>query len=146
MVDYAGDLAADLPGVVIDAAVSRQFSAGVDLVRQLRASHQLGATVVIGLGTNGPISPSDLTAMFTALSGASRVVLVTVHVGQPWQGQVNNTLIRAAKTYSHTYIANWNKLGDQHPSWFYSDGTHLPIGGTGAKALAGLVAHVVKSG
>ena len=40
-------------------------------------------------------------------------------------------------------LADWQGLAAQHPEWFYSDGTHLPIDGPGAQALAALIASKV---
>ncbi|MCU1489637.1 MAG: acetyltransferase [Acidimicrobiaceae bacterium] len=147
MLDYAAALQGDLPGALdVEAAVSRQWSAGIALVRSLRAEDRLGATVVVALGTNGPISAQSMADMASALQGASRVVLVTVHVDQPWQSQVNAQLAAGARTIPRAVIADWARLASLHPGWLYPDGTHLPIGGPGARALAGLVARAVTGG
>lgn len=147
MLDYASDLVWDLPRyhVSVDAAVSRQFVAGVALADSLRATHQLGAVVIVALGTNGPVTPADMAAMAHALAGASRIVFVTVHVDQPWQAEVNAEIRRAVPSIPHAVVADWVTLANHHPSWLYSDGTHLPINGTGAQALAALVAHAVSA-
>lgn len=147
MLDYATNLVQDLPQyhVVVDAAVSRQFAAGVVLAQSLRAEHRLGAVVVVALGTNGPVTPAAVSAMAAALAGASRIVFVTVHVDQPWQAEVNATLRAAAAHIPDAVIADWVTLADHHVGWLYPDGTHLPIGGAGARALAALIAHAVRA-
>jgi hypothetical protein len=71
---------------------------------------------------------------------ASRVVFVTVHVDRPWQDQVNSVLVAGVARYRTTVLADWQGLAAQNPQWFYADGTHLPIGGPGAQALADLIA------
>jgi hypothetical protein len=145
LIDYEQPLDKDLPGVVVDAAVSRQFAAGVTVVEQLRAKHELGTKVVIDLGTNGTVTPAELDQMLHALRGVARVVFVTVHVDQPWQNEVNAVLRAGVAAHKHqTRLADWAKLAAKHPGWFYGDGTHLPIGGPGAAALAALVAAAVK--
>ena len=53
MIDYQGPLETDLPGVSVDGSVSRQWAQGTALLSQLKASNQLGATVIVGLGTLG---------------------------------------------------------------------------------------------
>jgi hypothetical protein len=146
MLDYARDLEVDLPGTVVDAVVGRQWDQGVAAVAQLRAAGKLGATVIIGLGTNGPVLPGDVASMVAALAGATRIVFVTVHVDRPWQALTNRSLILGARGHRNIYIANWAALAAHHPGWFYSDGTHLPIGGPGAVALAALVAAAVHRG
>jgi len=101
------------------------------------------AAVVVALGTNGPITAADFDAMMSILPGASRVVFVTVHVDKPWQNQVNGVLSSGVARYPKAVLADWESLAAQHPEWFYSDGTHLPIGGPGAQALAALIASKV---
>jgi len=49
----AARLEADIPGIDVEAAVSRQWDAGIALVQQLKFEGRLGAIVVIDLGTNG---------------------------------------------------------------------------------------------
>ena len=107
MVDYEADLQADIPGIDVEAAVSRQWSAGIAEAEQLRAEHRLGAVVVIGLGTNGPISAADFDAMMSALAGVSKVVFVTVRVDQPWQNSVNAVLRAGVASHPGTVLADW---------------------------------------
>ncbi len=140
MIDYQDPLEHDIPGITVDAAVSRQWSTGEAVLQQDKAAGQLGAVVIVGLGTNGPITAADFDAMMTVLSGASRVVFVTTHVDRPWQDQVNQVLEQGATRYPNVVIADWASLADQNPGWLYSDQTHLPIDGPGADALAALVA------
>jgi hypothetical protein len=140
MIDAESDLQQDIPGIEVNAAVSRQWSDGEAILQQLKTEGELGAVVVVELGTNGPITSEDFSTMMSILSGASRVVFVTVHVDQPWQDQVNAVLYSGAQSSAGVVIADWYALGSQNPDWFYSDDTHLPIGGPGAQALAQLIA------
>ena len=141
MLDAAPDLEGDIPGIAVNAAVSRQWAGGEAVVQQLKSTGQLGAVVVIALGTNGPITTADFDTMMGLLSGADRVVFVTVHVDRPWQGQVNAVLTAGVPRYPTAVLADWASLAAAHPEWFYTDGTHLPIGGPGAQALAALIAN-----
>jgi hypothetical protein len=143
MLDYQADLQADVPGIDVEAAVSRQWAEGENVLQQLRAEGRLGAVVIVALGTNGPITDADFNAMMSILAGASRVVFVNIVVDKPWQDPNNEVLGDGVARYSNTVIADWRTLESQHPDWVYSDGTHLPIGGAGAQALAALVASEV---
>ncbi len=140
MLDYQTPLETDVPGINVQAAVSRQWSDGEAILQELKTAGQLGAVVIVGLGTNGPITTTDFDNMMAILSGASRVVFVTVHVDRPWQDPNNGVLAAGVRRYPNTVLADWNTLADQNPTWIYSDGTHLPIDGAGAQALAALVA------
>jgi hypothetical protein len=146
MLDYQIPLESDIPGVDVEAAVSRQWGAGEDLLAQLKAEGQLGAEVIVALGTNGPISSSDFGDMMNILQGASRVVFVNIHVDRPWQDPNNAVLTQGAATFPRVVIADWVTLADANPGWFGPDETHLAIDGPGAQALASLITTTLSEG
>jgi hypothetical protein len=139
MIDYETPLQADIPGVDIEATVSRQWGAGEALLAQLKSEGRTGAEVIVALSTNGPIATADFDAMMTALQGASRIVFVNTHVDRPWQDPNNAILAQGAARYPRVVVADWNTLAAANPQWFGSDGTHLAINGPGATALASLI-------
>jgi hypothetical protein len=146
MLDYQDPLRSAIPGINVDAAVSRQWSDGEEILQTLKADGQLGGDVIVGLGTNGPITDADFDNMMTILGGASRVVFVNVHVDRPWQDPNNAVLASGVTRYPNAVVADWATLAAQNPGWFGSDGTHLAIDGTGADALAQLVATTLSNG
>lgn len=146
MLDYQDPLQADIPGIDVNASVSRQWSDGESVLQTLKATGQLGGDVIVGLGTNGPITDADFDSMMSLLGGASRVVFVNVHVDRSWQDPNNAVLARGAGRYPNVVVADWATLASQNPQWFGSDGTHLGIDGPGANALATLVATTLANG
>jgi hypothetical protein len=146
MLDYQDELETDIPGIQVDAAVSRQWSDGLAILQELKASGQLGAEVIVGLGTNGPITDSDFDAMMQTLDGASRVVFVNTHVDRPWQDANNAVIAAGAARYPDVVVADWSTLAAQNPQWFGADGTHLAIDGPGADALASLITSTLSTG
>jgi hypothetical protein len=146
MLDYQDPLKASIPGINVEASVSRQWSDGESLLQTLKTNGQLGADVIVGLGTNGPITDTDFDNMMSILGGASRVVFVNVHVDRPWQDPNNAVLANGATRYPNVVVADWATLAAQNPQWFGEDGTHLAIDGPGADALATLVASRLSSG
>jgi hypothetical protein len=146
MLDYQDPLQTSIPGINVNAAVSRQWSDGESILQTLKADGQLGADVIVALGTNGPITDTDFDSMMAILGGASRVVFVNVHVDRPWQDPNNAVLASGAARYPNVVIADWATLANQNPQWFGSDGTHLAIDGPGADALAGLIASTLANG
>jgi hypothetical protein len=146
MLDYQDELETDIPGIQVDAAVSRQWSDGITILQELKASGQLGAEVIVALGTNGPITQTDFDTMMQTLDGASRVVFVNTHVDRPWQDPNNAVLAAGASKYPDAVVADWATLAAQNPQWFGADGTHLAIDGPGADALASLVASTLSAG
>lgn len=142
MIDYQGALARDIPGVAVTAVVGRGWTNGESALAQLKSEGQLGAVVIVGLGTNGPITSTQFDAMMSILSGASRVVFVNTHVDREWQDPNNSVLAVGASRNTRAFVVDWKSLAELHPTWLYSTGTHLPIDGPGAQALAALVAGV----
>jgi hypothetical protein len=142
MLDAQPDLQADIPGIDVEAVVSRQWDDGVALAQQMKAAGTLGSIVVIDLGTNGPVDSGQFQQMMSALAGASVVVFVTVHLppSYSWWQSVNATLEQGVPMYPNARLADFNALADANPQWFGSDGVHMPIGGTGAQAMASLIA------
>jgi hypothetical protein len=146
MLDYQTPLEADIPGIDVQAAVSEQWAAGEEELSQLKAEGQLGAEVIVALGTNGPITTADFADMMNVLSGASRIVFVNIHVDRPWQDPNNAVLAQGAASYPRVVIADWATLAANNPEWFGPDGTHLAIDGTGAQDLASLITTTLSNG
>jgi hypothetical protein len=146
MLDYQAPLQTDVPGIDVEASVSRQWYTGVSILQQLKTAGQLGAEVVVALSSNGPISDADFDQMMGVLQGASRVVFVNVHVDKPWQDPNNQVLAAGAARYPNVVIADWATVAAQNPSWFGSDGTHLAIDGAGTTELASLIASKLSLG
>jgi hypothetical protein len=146
MLDYQDPLEMSIPGINVDAAVSRQWADGESILQTLKVDGLLGADVIVGLGTNGPITNADFDDMMSILGGASRVVFVNVHVDRPWQDANNAVLAYGATRYPNVVVADWAALAAQNPQWFGADGTHLAIDGPGADALASLVASTLSNG
>ena len=116
MLDYQDPLQTDIPGIDVQAAVSRQWSEGESILQELKASGQLGSEVIVALSTNGPIAASDFDNMMAILSGASRVVFVNIHVDQPWQDPNNAVIAAGAARYPNVYVADWATSGRPEPA------------------------------
>ncbi len=140
MIDYEGALEADVPGVHVTAKVSRWWTTGEAILRGLELRDALGAVVIVGLGTNGPVTPEQFDSMMSVLSGASRVVFVNNRVDRTWQTSNNTVLAQGVARYPRAVLVNWYALAVEHPGWLYTTQTHLPIDGPGAVELAALVA------
>lgn len=131
-----------LPGIVIDAQVGRQMYQAPSVVAQLKAQGDLGERVIIELGTNGPFTEEQLTALLSSLGQVEQVVLVNTRVSRPWEGVVNQILEQVAATYSHTTLVNWYLASSDHNAYFYPDGVHLNP--TGIQAYTSLVAKAIE--
>ncbi|HWD51322.1 MAG TPA: hypothetical protein VG412_02910 [Acidimicrobiales bacterium] len=139
MIDMQPNLQADIPGIAVDGAVSRQFETGIGVVQDDRAAGSLGSVLVVELGTNGTVTSSDIDAMMQAAAGVKRVVFVNVDVPRSWEQSDNATLAAGVARYPGVAVlADWFSLASPHPEWFAADQVHLQP--AGAAALAGLIA------
>jgi peptidoglycan/LPS O-acetylase OafA/YrhL len=128
-------------GYVVDAEVSRQFKAGVDIVTYLNQTRVLGSVVIAHLGTNGPTSTATLDAFFEQVAQVPLVLVLTTRVDKPWQDP-NNELIRAApERWPNVLVLDWHALSDGQRDWFYGDNTHLRP--AGARAYSELIAQAI---
>lgn len=139
MIDIRPSLGQIIPHLQVWGSVGQQFVALPALLRNLIRHGALGATVIIELGTNGYITETEIHQTMQLLGGARRVVFANVHAPRGWQNPNNALLAAATRRYPNVVVANWNRLASAHPSWFYSDGIHMPSGGAGAKAYAQLL-------
>jgi lysophospholipase L1-like esterase len=132
------------PVTGMDAAESRQFSAGVDVIESRKNANLLGQDVIVQLGTNGTIDPGEFDRMMTLLSDRKKVVIINAKVPRPWEGQVNETLAAGVKRYKNAVLLDWHGYASQHPEFFYDDEIHLRP--DGAAAYAQFVAGSVGAG
>jgi hypothetical protein len=109
----------------VDAVQNRQFSAGVDTIQQYADTGQLGAEVVVQLGTNGTVSPDDFDRMMGVLKNASKVLVVNAKVPRPWEDEVNQVLADGVKKYPNAKLIDWHDIAAAHPEFFWDDGIHL---------------------
>jgi peptidoglycan/LPS O-acetylase OafA/YrhL len=130
MLASAPELAQSMPGIYINAQVSRAMIAGIALVQQLAASKRLRRVLIVGLGTNGPISLSQIQQLRRAIGARRWLLLVNTFVPRPWENEVNTTIGQAVHKYPNVMLINWHNAIEHHTGLLWSDGIHpMPIGG-----------------
>lgn len=119
----------DLPGIYVNAVVGRQFATGLQVLASLRRSGQLRQVVVFGLGTNGPVTASQIGQLFTEIGPRRLLVLVNTFAARPWEPTVNTTLAAAAD-HPRVVLANWFAAIEHRTYLLWPDGIHpQPAGG-----------------
>lgn len=114
-----------MPNSIVDAAVSRQGDVGVSLINSYLQKGQLQKNVLIGLGTNGPISDSDMQQILDLVGPNRQIYWINVVVPtRSWQNQVNQQLASVAKKHKNFHLIDWYGYAHSHSSWFYDDKTH----------------------
>ncbi|PZU49084.1 MAG: acetyltransferase [Microbacterium sp.] len=130
MLASAGGLLTALPGVQIDAAVSRSMWAGTGIVESLAAQGTLRDFVVVGLGTNGPVDAGALQEVYDAIGPQRSLVLVTAFAPRDWIPGVNAELTNFAGTHPRVVLADWSHAIEPQVDLLAGDRIHPgPTGG-----------------
>lgn len=111
--------------VIIDAAVSRQMGASLDLLQNYKSQGVLASNVLIGLGTNGPFNMDQVGQIMQLVGPKRHVYWINVHVPtRPWEKTVNGVLSQATAKYKNLTVIDWNGYSQGHTDWFYDDNVH----------------------
>jgi peptidoglycan/LPS O-acetylase OafA/YrhL len=140
MVASAAALNAAMPGIYIDAQVGRQMQSGLAAIQDLAAAGTLRHIVVIGLGTNGDVTASQIRQLRQAIGPNRDLVLVNTFGPMPWEHEVNAELDAAARQGGNVELANWNQAIAADPSLLWPDGIHPQPSGAKLYARVVLVA------
>jgi peptidoglycan/LPS O-acetylase OafA/YrhL len=128
MLACAEGLEYELPGIYINAVVSRQMDQGVQVVQQLAARGQLRPVVLLGLGTNGNMAASEINQVRSAIGPNRWLVLINTYDPRPWEEPVN-AIIDAAAHDKHVLLVNWYGAIENHTNMLRDDQVHpLPPG------------------
>jgi hypothetical protein len=127
-----------IDGIEIDAAVSRQASTGIDILRARAAAGVTEDVVIFDLDNNGLLSPTQIDDVMAATPGVSRVIFVTLTVPRPWEAPNNAILADATLRYPNAVLADWHTLSSGRFDLLWDDGIHLRP--EGADAYAALLA------
>jgi hypothetical protein len=130
MLAAAPELQAALPGIVIDAQVSRSMWPAPGILSSLAGAGGLRPIVVLGLATNGDPGP-ELLARVLDIVGTDRIlVLVNAHADRGWVAGANESLATFAAAYPSVVVAEWDSSIASCQGCLAGDGIHpQPAGG-----------------
>lgn len=130
-----------LPGIQIDAAVSRSSWAGPDILEALADRGELRPFIVLALGTNGPVDPASLERMAQIAGPQRHLVLVNAFAPRDWIPGVNADLAAFAAAHPGTVVGDWSGAIAGHTDLLAEDGIHP--GDAGGRIFADVVAGAV---
>jgi peptidoglycan/LPS O-acetylase OafA/YrhL len=137
MVASATALDAALPGIYINAQVGRAMVNGLSVIQTLVANGELRHYVVVGLGTNGPVSAAQIRQLRRLIGPNRDLILVNTYGPMPWESSVNKVLDAAAQHTSHVSLADWHAAISGHTGLLWPDRIHPQP--SGAKLYARIV-------
>ena len=126
----------------IDAAKSRQFTAGTEVYRGLVNQGLAGRVAVFALGTNGAISDANIDELMAIVGNKRIAVFVNNRCPQPWIAANNQVFAAAAERYENVRIIDWFGYSANRNDLFDGDGTHLSA--AGAQEYVQLIARTVQ--
>jgi len=143
MLAAAQELHSVLPGVYIDAQVSRQMAAGLAEVSSLATDGLLRRVVIVGLGTNGTVTSGQIRNLLAEIGPSRKLVLVNTYEARPWEHADNSVIGAAARKYPNVLLANWHATIAHRTSLLWGDGVHPRP--SGARLYAKVVAAAVQA-
>ncbi|MGI9578782.1 MAG: acyltransferase family protein [Microthrixaceae bacterium] len=135
MLGASGALRQVMPGIRVDAEVSRQFEDLANAAAWFSTSGNMPGTAVVQIGNNGVAQEDKIEWMIQQL-GDRKVILVNAKVERPWEAISNERTAAAAERHDNVVLVDWYTLASEHPDWFTADGTHLRPAGQLAYAQA----------
>jgi hypothetical protein len=135
MLGARGSLQAAVPGIAVDAKVSRQWGQAIDVLTFYRNQGLLANTVVVHLGTNGSFSPAAFDEMMRVL-GNRQVYFLTARVPRLWEADVNQKLHDGVGRWkNNAHVLEWRDFAGSHDDWFAGDGFHVTRAGAQAYGM-----------
>ncbi len=122
MLGAAENLRNTFPNAYVDAEVNRAYYPLLDIVSKRSAAKTLGNPVVIGIGTNGPLSVSVCHQVLDLCKDRQVFWLTT---NNNWQFDNTDTILSFAEDYDNVTIIDWDTFSEGHDEYFYRDGIHL---------------------
>jgi peptidoglycan/LPS O-acetylase OafA/YrhL len=115
------------PAITVDAAVGRYAYQGVQRLQAYKASGQLATyrTLVIALGTNGPMYPDQFNQLAALAAGIPNVLFVNTYAARSWEPMSNSTIAQGVAAHPGWKVVDWYDAVKADPSALLGpDGIH----------------------
>jgi peptidoglycan/LPS O-acetylase OafA/YrhL len=137
MLAAAPTLESQLPGVAIDAVVSRHLGTAPGILQADLNAGTLRKIVVIGLATNGPIDRSMLEQLRAEIGPQRELVVINAQAPRNWIDPNNAILSAFAQSYRNVELANWHDAAQSIIPLLARDQIHFGDGG--ARVFTGTI-------
>ena len=118
-----------LPGIAVDAQVSRSILTAPGIVAQMKAEGRLRKYVVISLNTNSATTVGEYERIAAAAGDGHVLVIINAYGDREWIPVAN----QAASDYvckhpTDSILVDWNSAIAAHTDWLGPDGIHPQAG------------------
>lgn len=122
-------------GFAVDAHGCRQFTEGIEVIRERRLAGRLPRLVVVALGADAAITEEQIAEALDAL-GAGRTLGLVVPLETDGVESEDATVVRSAgkRFPGRVRVLDWPKFSRGHRDWFQPDHLHLTYRGAAAYA------------
>ncbi len=142
MLGAAREMQRVLPGLTVDAKVSRSMSAALEVVRQRSKAGPFGQFVVVDVGNNGYLQPEQFDELLQLLSAVPRVIVFNLKEPRSWETVNNQIIADTVRRYPNAVLIDWRSVSLAHPEFFGRDGIHLGL--VAARVYTQLIAEQVR--
>jgi peptidoglycan/LPS O-acetylase OafA/YrhL len=129
MLGAATELAGSIASLDFDAAISRQTSDIISLLRQREATGHLANVVVVHAGNNGTITARQFDEIMAVIGPDRRGAFLNVQVPKTWQDSNNAVIGQGVQRYANATIVDWFGASAGNAELFIRDGVHLSRSG-----------------
>jgi hypothetical protein len=142
MLGAAREMQRVMPGVTVDAKVSRHMAAATDILRQRRKTSPSDQFVIIHIGDNGFVKPSQFDELLQLVKDVPHVIVFNLKEPRRWEEANNLIIADTVRRYPNAVLIDWRRFSSTHPEYFAPDGIH--IGTRGARAYTLLIVEQLK--
>lgn len=120
---------------LINARVGRQISELIE-VAQTDQQFVADSPVILNLGNNNRLVESDVISMMEVVRNQPKIIVVNTAVPRSWKDENNQIISSVVARYPNTILVDWDRISENHPEYFASDGVHLNPPGVNAYVAA----------
>ncbi len=120
---------------LINARVGRQISELIE-VAQTDQQFVADSPVVLNLGNNNRLVESDVISMMEVVRNQPKIIVVNTAVPRSWKDENNQIISSVVARYPNTILVDWDRISENYPEYFASDGVHLNPPGVNAYVAA----------
>ncbi len=142
MLGAAREMQRVMPGLTVDAKVSRSMSAAIEVLRQRRNSGLVDQFVIVHVGDNGFVKPGQFDELMQLVKSVPYVIVFNLKEPRGWEKANNLVIADTVRRYPNAVLVDWRSVSLDHPEYFARDGIH--IGTLGARAYTLLIVEHLK--
>lgn len=120
---------------LINARVGRQIG---ELIEVAKTDQKFvsDSPVILNMGNNNRLVESEVVKLMDIVKDQPRIIVVNTAVPRSWRDSNNETINEVVSRYPRTTIIDWQRISENHPEFFASDGVHLNPPGVNAYVSA----------